>query len=430
MDALLAHATVRFGLGRCGNEAMPGNAVDWLHAQIHSPDPMRFKDFPSASQCLEAWRLDGTQPLVGQRPRINQILEREKRAALDAALTTTSPFRERLVWFWANHFTVSLARLEVVPTIGAFVREAIRPHVTGRFGDMLLAVMRHPAMLMYLDNAGSVGPRSPYGVQSGEGLNENLGRECLELHTVGVGGGYSQADVTSFSNVITGWTVDFGAPQPDFAFNPITHEPGEKTVMGRTFTEGEQAGVDALAWLADHPATHRFLATKLVRHFVADAPLPADIDRIAAVFQRTQGDLAAVAMALTGLPGCWAPLSKLRTPAEYVVAAGRALRLTTDTAPDLEGVMAGLGQPLWAAPLPNGWPDRAMSWAGPETLLRRAEWSANLVAKAGEDFEPLALADTVLGPLLRATTREQIEEAGSRRVALTLLMASPEFQRR
>ena len=430
MDSRLAHATVRFGLGRRGNETLPDDAIGWLHTQIFSPDPIRFDGMLTSSQCLEAWRLDSTQPLLGQRPRINQILDREKQAALNAALTTSSPFRERLVWFWANHFTVSLARLEVIPTIGAFVREAIRPHVTGRFGDMLLAVMRHPAMLLYLDNAGSVGPKSAYAVQSGEGLNENLGRECLELHTVGVVGGYTQADVTSFSNIITGWTVDFGAVQPDFAFNPGTHEPGEKTVMGRTFPEGEQAGVDALAWLANHRSSHVFLATKLVRHFVADNPLPADIERIAAVFQRTQGDLAAVAVALTELPGCWAPLSKLRTPAEYVVAAGRALRLTTETAPNLAAVMAGLGQPLWTAPLPNGWPDRASSWAGPESLLRRAEWSANLVAKAGEDFEPLELADTVLGPLLRSQTREQITEAGSRRVALTLLMTSPEFQRR
>ena len=156
----------------------------------------------------------------GSDTRVNQLLASEKIQQMNNALVSTAPFRERLVWFWTNHFAISLNRLECLPVAGAYIREAIRPHVTGRFSDMVLAVMRHPAMLMYLDNWSSVGPGSAVGRSTGRGLNENLARECLELHTLSPASGYNQADVTSFANVITGWTIDFSRPDPGFAFRP------------------------------------------------------------------------------------------------------------------------------------------------------------------------------------------------------------------
>ena len=423
-------AQLRFGLGLKGTAHAPEDAVAALKAQLRGPDPIRFPELVDTGSCLAQWRDDTLSPVAeGMPTRVQRILRREKALQMDAVLGTGAPFRERLVWFWANHFTVSLARLEVYPTVGAFVREAIRPHVTGRFEDMLLAVMRHPAMLMYLDNATSVGPESPGGRASGIGLNENLGRECLELHTISPEAGYSQADVTRFSEIITGWTVDFGAPRPGFHFDNALHQPGTKTVLGREFPAGEAGGVEALRWLADHPATHRFLATKLTRHFVADEPAEADVAAIAAVLRDTHGDLGAAAAALVDLPAAWVPLTKLRSPQDYVVAALRAVDLPAKLRPSVDDAVFSLGQPLWEPPLPNGWPDRAADWAGPEALLRRAEWAHGVATLAGER-DVMDMAERHFGPLLSDNTRGAIRSAGSRLDALTLFLSAPEFLRR
>jgi uncharacterized protein (DUF1800 family) len=335
------------------------------------------------------------------------------------------------VWFWTNHFTISLRRGQCAGVAGAFVEEAIRPHVTGRFADMLLAVMHHPAMLLYLDNVGSVGRDSPAGQRSKRGLNENLARECLELHTISPAAGYTQADVTNFAKLLTGWSIDLRADPPGFRFRPFAHEPGEQIVMGRRFPPGEEGGFSALTFLADHPATHHYLATKLVCHFVADDPSPDSVRRIEGVLRDTRGNLGAAAAALTTLTAAWQPQTKLRTPLDFAVASLRALDAPPPKAdqPWLLGVLAGLGQPMWSAPQPNGWPDRAADWAGPEALLRRIDWAYGLSGRlTGPD--PAAVAEASLGPLLQPATLDAMHHAGSRRDALTLLLSSPEFQRR
>lgn len=430
MNTEQAQALIRFGLGRRGDEPLPEDPAAWLRSQLAGPDPSRFPGALSTAACLSAWRDDTQDPLPPDQPsRVRSILASEQIGQMNNALVTPAPFRERLVWFWTNHFAVSLNRLECLPVAGAYIREAIRPHVAGRFSDMLLAVMRHPAMLMYLDNWNSLGPRSEVGLATGKGLNENLARECLELHTISPASGYTQADVTSFAAVITGWTVDFGRPDPGFAFNPATHEPGAKTVLGKTFPEGEQGGLEILAFLADHPACHQFLATKLVRHFVADNPPPDAVAAIAGVLRDTHGDLGAASAALVGLPGAWTKLTKLRSPMDYIAACARAVEATPVTTSIAAEMMEGLGQPLWTPPLPNGWPDRAEDWAGAEALLRRAEL-ANKVAGRHPDPNPAEVADACLGPYLRAETLRAIRFAGSRRAAMTILMASPEFMRR
>ena len=255
-----------------------------------------------------------------------------------------APFRERLVWFWTNHFTDLAAPRRVRGAGGAFVEEAIRPHVTGRFADMLLAVMRHPAMLLYLDNVCSAGPDSPAGQRGKRGLNENLARECLELHTVSPAAGYTQADVTNFARVLTGWSIDLQRDPPGFRFRPFAHEPGEQIVMGRRFPPGEEGGVAALRFLAAHPATHRFLATKLVRHFVADDPPEDAVRRIAGVLRDSDGDLGAAAAAVTTLEAAWQPLTKLRTPLDYVVATLRALD-APEPQPDPPYLIGALARP-------------------------------------------------------------------------------------
>ncbi|MEJ0015394.1 MAG: DUF1800 domain-containing protein [Acetobacteraceae bacterium] len=428
----MAHATVRFGLGHRPGESPPEDPRAWLLAQLRNPDPTRLPEPPSAAAGLMALRDDRqTRPKPGES-RSRAMFRRDALAQLGNALATPAPFRERLVWFWTNHFTVSLRRPQCAALMGAFVEEAIRPHVTGRFADMLLAVMRHPAMLLYLDNVRSVAPDSPVGRRDKRGLNENLARECLELHTVSPDAGYTQEDVTSFARILTGWSIDLRADPPGFRFRPFTHDPGDQVVMGQSFPAGEAGGVAALGFLAAHPATHRHLATRLVRHFVADDPPQDAVAQVAAVLRDTGGDLGAAAAAVVALHAAWQPQAKLRTPLDFLVATLRALdppQPQTDP-PYLIASLALLGQPIWTAPQPNGWPDRASEWAGPEALMRRIDWSYAVAGRAAATADPASLADATLGPLLRPATLTAIRRAGSRRDAMTLLLTSPEFQRR
>ena len=199
--------------------------------------------------------------------------------------------------------------------------------------------------------------------------------------------------------------------------------------MDHSYPPGSEALDAALAWLAHHPATQRNLASKLVRHFVADQPPPAAVARIAAVLRDTGGDLKAAALALTRLPEAWQPLTKLRSPADYVLAVVRAMDLPTARRPQVREGMAGLGQAVLNAPLPNGWPDTAQDWSSPEAMMRRIDW-AYAAAGRGAGLNPVEVAENTLGPLLDAATSSEIARAGSRREAMTLLFSAPAFQRR
>ncbi len=243
------------------------------------------------------------EPAVRETPQPVDIIVKTYRAEALArfqrATLSEAGFVERLVTFWSNHFCISASKGGPVRILaGAFEREAIRPHVLGRFSDMLLAVEQHPAMLLFLDNQQSLGPSSRAGINRKRGLNENLAREILELHTLGVGGGYTQQDVTSLARIITGWTFvgpdgRLGDPG-NFAFNVNAHEPGSHTLLGKSYPDtGLAQGHDALKDLARHPSTAKFIATKLARHFVADVPPPALVARLAQRFTKTDGDLKA-----------------------------------------------------------------------------------------------------------------------------------------
>jgi uncharacterized protein (DUF1800 family) len=261
---------------------------------------------------------DRAQPPTAMRdpgPAIPQaIFMDEAKARLAAAYGADIGFAERLVWFWSNHFCISAAKGGgVLQIAGAYEREAIRPHVLGRFADMLLAVETHPAMLLYLDNARSIGPHSPAGQTGGKGLNENLAREILELHTLGVRTGYTQADVTHFANVITGWTIVPPRPElpraGEFTFDPRRHEPAEQRVIGKSYPNtGFEQGRAVLLALARQPATARHIATKLARHFVADNPPPSLVDKLTKRFLDTQGNLKEVTKALVTAPESFAAL--------------------------------------------------------------------------------------------------------------------------
>jgi uncharacterized protein (DUF1800 family) len=377
MDTHAAQAMIRFGLGRRGNEPLPGDPARWLADQLSRPDPALALPGSGTPEALAAIRADlAVQKANHQLPPeqrsdshpVHDLFVIDVTVATDTLLTTDTPFRERLVWFWANHFTISLRHEDIAAMTSAYLREAIRPHVDGRFVDMLRAVMHHPAMLIYLDNFRSVGPGSDVGRRQHIGLNENLARESLELHTLSPESGYTQADVTSYANILTGWSIDFAyAPngKPGFQFRANAHEPGTKTVMGKVFPPGVEGGEMMLTWLADHPATHKHLASKLVRHFVADDPSPAAVARIEGVLRDTRGDLKAASLELTRLPEAWQPLNKIRSPADYAVAVLRAMDLPAEHRPNLQNGMQFLGQPIFMAPLPNGWPDTASDWAAP-----------------------------------------------------------------
>jgi uncharacterized protein (DUF1800 family) len=420
----------------------------------------------SASPEMKPAEQAGTPP-PAQPPRNpgpgvpQQIYLAEAKARFNAALGAEIGFVERLVWFWSNHFCVSADKGNVRQICGAYEREAIRAHVLGRFGDMLQAAESHPAMLVYLDNARSIGPDSIAGLRQKRGLNENLAREILELHTLGVRSVYTQDDVTRFANVITGWTrVPFRQdaalaseasgqransmvrapdtrPEPgssarggEFEFNARMHQPGSQSVVSRIYPDtGVEQGRAVLASLARHPATAKHVATKLARHFVADEPPPALVERLSKRFLATQGDLKAVSKELVTAPEAWeAPRAKLKRPGEWIVGTLRAVGVTP---PEIGPMMQAhnlLGEPLWRPSAPKGFPDESAPWL--DGLAQRLDIANQFARRAGGEADPREVFEEALAPLASTETRQAITRAESRPQALALLFMAPEFQRR
>lgn len=368
---------------------------------------------------------------------IQKTFRAEALARLQRAMMVDCGFTERLVVFWSNHFCISASKGELARMwAGAFEREAIRPHVLGRFTDMLKAVEQHPAMLFFLDNQQSLGPDSRAGQNRKRGLNENLAREIMELHTLGVGGGYTQEDVTSLARIITGWTFagrqgQLGAPG-SFVFNANAHQPGPQRLLGKTYeATGLAQGEAALADIARHPSTANFIATKFVRHFVADDPPQAVVARLRDVFIKTDGDLKALATALVDSDEAWkAPLTKMRSPYDFLVASGRLLARVPEDPGGYLGNLNLLGQPLWTPAGPNGFPDTSAAWAAPEGMKLRLDIASQMGARLGPNIDPLDLLEFAAADAASIETRRTIERAESRQQALALLLMSPELQRR
>ena len=370
-----------------------------------------------------------------EQPLPQQIFQNEATARYEAAVGGDIGFVERLVWFWSNHFCISADK--DIAMVGAYEREAIRVHVLGRFGDMLTAVESHPAMLYYLDNVRSMGANSIAGINGDKGLNENLAREILELHTLGVRSGYLQSDVTSFANVLTGWTsTDAAEPERggEFLFNKRLHEPGEQTVLGKFYAQsGVDQGRAVLADLARHSATAQHIAQKLAAHFVADQPPPPLVAKLTKAFKDSDGDLKTVAKALVTADEAWTPArTKLKRPSEWIVSMLRVTNASLNTGAPWNigrvlGVQAALGESLWRPPAPNGWPDTEAAWI--DGVPHRLD-IANDFAGRLPNANPAALLDSGLGPLASNNTRETIAHAESRTQALALLVMTPEFLRR
>src|ERR1043166_9691611 len=372
-------------------------------------------------------------PAAAQRtPTVErQIFLKEVRARLDAAVDADLGFVERLVWFWSNHFCVSG---DTVPNmLGGYEREAIRPHVLGRYLDMLLAAEGHPAMLVYLSNAASIGPNSVAGINRTRGLNENLAREILELHTLGVRTGYTQEDVTRFANVLTGWTIKSVADDPEhgaeFIFNPRMHEPGPQQALGKIYQgAGVEQGREVLIDLARHPATATHVATKLARHFVVDVPPPSLVERLEQAFRDSEGDLKEVAKALIAAPEAWAaPRDKLKRPSEWVVGMLRATGVRGNAERFPRG-QALRGEPMWRPSAPQGFAEDEASWI--DGMGLRLDIANNFAERIADQVQPDTVLATALGPLASPETRQAIARAETRPQALALLFMSPEFQRR
>ncbi|RZL94789.1 MAG: DUF1800 domain-containing protein [Variovorax sp.] len=451
-----AIALNRFGLGARSDEPAPGAPHRWLLSQIDQYEvlPAPWKLVARTPALVEVWlaqqRAVRRAP-EGERSGIREAYLRKGRdeyvaavgARTSSGLQASAPFVERLVHFWSNHFAVSVDKLLVVGMAGGFEADAIRPNVLGRFEDLLLAVARHPAMLLYLDQAQSIGPDSPAGrraqslQQRGRGLNENLAREILELHTLGVRSGYTQDDVTEFARALTGWTLPGDQPgeetQATFRFVPALHEPGARTVLGRTYAEGgEQQARAIIHDLVLEPATARHVATKLARHFVADDPPPALVQRLADTFSRTGGDLPSVYRALVASPESWQPApAKFKSPWDWGVSSLRALGRREMPAMQAVQLMNQLGQPIWRPGSPAGYGDLALTWAAPDALVRRVETAQRFAEQAGDAVDARTLSPRVLPDgALSEGTATAIARADSGGTALALMLISPDFLRR
>jgi uncharacterized protein (DUF1800 family) len=477
LDGVLA--VNRFGLG-----ARPGE-VDraskdpkaWLIAQVApaaQPTDAYGQPFVSGAQRvadLTAFRQSRRQARAANDAeqarefarQQRQVLIDEMAARFQLGFTTDRPFAERLVWFWTNHFTISTQNAGTASLAGAYEREAIRPFIAGKFEDMLLAVATHPAMLVYLNNAQSIGPDSQAGFNSKRGLNENFGRELMELYSLGVDGGYTQADVIALAKLLTGWSLDDGrganirvaqrpfgrllqanfdgeAPQgtsSGFRFYVNRHEPGPVTLRGKSYPGGYEGGRAAIHDLAHDPATARFIAGKFAVHFIADNPPAASVSKLEQVFRDTGGDLKALTLAAVNDPAAWTPApGKMRPPVDFVTASYRLLGMPQGANAQRQTQMAMqacrmMGQFPMAAPSPKGWSDQSQDWSGPDAVLSRIAFARQLAERLPAQSIPvMQLAEAALGARLTAATRSAMTAAGNSADALALLLASPEFQRR
>jgi uncharacterized protein (DUF1800 family) len=469
-------ATNRFGLGATPGliEQVGSNPKAWLKGQLNSPTPALIQnpDLLSISQAFEEF-LAYTRERSAQRRRAanpsmpqpqdqipaaqaaallnrgRQALAVEIEARINQGLTTPAPFLERWTLFWSNALTVSAKNLQTIYVAGPYEREAIRPHVLGKFSDLLTASALHPGMLIYLDQVRSVGPNAPGATTTrararNAGLNENLAREILELHTIGADGGYSQADVTEFARALTGWTIGnprlMGARNGNFTnadvgravFVPALHEPGARTIMGQAFPpNGANQAREILTFLAQKPQTARNIARKVATHFVSDTPPPALVTRLEQSFIASGGDLRALALTLIDSPEPWATTSaKFKSPQDFLISTMRAANTKSASRAALRDTLEQLGQAPFRAPSPKGWPDNAQEWGSPDAILKRVDWS-NLAADViSETMSPMAFAENALGAALTPATRTAISRAQDNRQGIVLALMSPEFQRR
>lgn len=466
-----AIAATRFGMG-----ARPGEIADaigdpcgWLEIQIRADAAVIPADGLQSTQAVFAARVADAamagprgagEPDDETRQAIQQRVQREAREGLRLeieartrhAASTRASFAERWARFWSNHFTVAARNAQMIGLVGPYEREAIRPHVFGRFAQLLGHAVLHPGMLIYLDAARSIGPSTLPAQRRDAGLNENLAREILELHTLGVGSGYTQDDIIEFAKALTGWTVSGpqtarlastgrgqGGRAQDIATEPghvifaeILHEPGARTVLGKSYGgEGKLQAASILDMLAVHPATARHVATKLARHFVSDTPPESAIAKLEASFLSSGGDLAMLARTVIHLDEAWQDeQQKFKTPEELLMSAARAAGMQAAFGGGQRQVYTSLAQAPFSAPSPAGWADDTATWSGADAIKKRLEWANAVSRRMSRGASPTDFLDAALGDMAGVRTRQAVARAESAEQGFTLALMAPEFQRR
>jgi len=450
---------------------------------LRMPISEALREFPRPNPKLQAMIANGEmsrQEMLERYPiekRPARIATELQAAKVVRAVTSERQLEEVMVDFWFNHFNVFAGKGDVRWYVSSYERDAIRPYALGRFPDLVRATAYHPAMLFYLDNWLSAKPDFivPVGPNRGRraGLNENYARELMELHTLGVDGGYTQKDVTEVARAFTGWTIDRPQTEGHFIFRPIMHDTGEKIVLGQRIPAGggRDDGERVIQILTHHPATARFIATKLVRRFVSDTPPPALVARVAGTYTSTGGDIPAMLRTIFESPEFFseeAYRAKIKKPFEFVASAVRALGGTTDAQGGmaLARASAEIGEPLYQAQPPTGYADRGEVWVNAGALLARMNFALGLASGryphvsvalpalvAGADpGSPSAVLDRLLvsivaderAPATRAVLTSQLGEPQITRLSpddrgpantdvaklAALVIGSPEFQRR
>ena len=447
-------AAIRFGLG-LGTRPQPSDAAALIDG-LTGPDTMRAA-YPNATnaEAMDIMRRhtlavradrkaeDGAAAALDDFGKMLRLEGREIEKRLFARmLDSDTPFRERLTLFWTDHFALRRSSLGTVPLTGAFIDDALRANMTGRFGDMLRAAVLHPQMILYLDQSNSVGPNSRFGNRQGLGLNENLAREVLELHSLGVDGAYTQDDVRQFAELLTGVMV---TPLKGLEFRANRAEPGVETILGKVYGHPKRGAMDHIGVFLDdlavHPDTARHMARKLAVHFVSDTPDPAFVTHIADAWMASGGDLLVVYTAMLEHPLAWvAELQKVRQPVDFIAASMRALGVTGSYLMGAPGriwnqsvnlTLKSMGQPFLLPPAPDGWPEEAEAWITPLGLATRIRWSMEVPGQLLPRLpDPRAFVQSALGDAASAELVWAVGAAETVPQGVGLVLASPEFNRR
>ena len=455
--ALHAASRLTFGPTPTDLTAIQKLGVDkWIDQQLH---PETIPENPALLERLKAFETLqlSNKDLIAKYPRkagtgaknVQTVYRELAEAKLLRAVHSTHQLEELMADFWYNHFNVFFDKGADRLLVTSYERDAIRPHVLGNFKDLLLATAKHPAMLFYLDNWTSVNTTRLRGRKKAAGLNENYARELLELHTMGVDNGYTQADVTEVARCFTGWSIANLREDPQFQFRPLLHDNGAKTVLGQAILpgRGQDDGLQVIDMLVRHPATAKFISTKLAQRFVADAPPPALIARMAATFTKTHGDIREVMRTMLKSPEFWAASSynaKMKMPFEMVASALRATNATVTNSMAIQQELRAQGQPLYRKGEPTGYYPFAEEWTNSAALLSRMNFGLaltqnkvrgtriDLAQTLANKTKPIEIAQTLLLHAPAPETLKAIESKSETNPAQIagLVLGSPEFQRK
>lgn len=436
-------AVNRFGYGASGDELERASASpkDWIKSQLR-PISFSSKSLHSNDVFVAHSKYQKQKKLAKENPESeDKMMGNYARTALremsvdtvSEAIHSSNSVSWRLLDFFSNHFSVSSNGRLMAGLAATLEREAIAPNLLGNFEDMLLAVEQHPAMLIYLNNEKSFGPASKIAKKRGKGLNENLAREILELHTLGVDGGYTQVDVIELAKGISGWSVKNPTKENSagFIFRSNGHEPGTRTLLNKNYSaKGVEQGQQMLRDLAMHPATAQYVCYKLAHHFVSDTPSPLLLEKMQATWLKSNGNITQVMHALFDADEAWiASPQKYKTPREFVISAQRALGLKKTNERMLLNSLVSLGQQPFNAGSPAGFSDDEKDWLGASALMARIDWS-NKVSGFLKRANAENIMKSVFGESVSDLTYQMVMRAESRQQALTLLLMSPDFQRR